>query len=105
MTQTDFNHLLSSIRGLSLAQLRQLRQQLDRQIAEPKKRPAPASARGAKRAVADNAKPKDYRTKPERMKMMHAASSTQPRNRRADRSHRRATRPNWAKKLWHRSTD
>jgi serine/threonine-protein kinase RIO1 len=48
---------------------------------------------------------KDYRTKPDRMKMMQAASSTQPRNRRADRSHRRATRPNWAKKLWHRSTD
>src|SRR4051794_15391103 len=30
-------------------------------------------------------RPKDYRTKPERMKMMQAANSTQPRNRRADR--------------------
>jgi hypothetical protein len=48
---------------------------------------------------------KDYRTKPDRMKMIQAASWTQPRNRRADRSQRRAIRPNWAKKLWHRSTD
>ena len=36
--------------------------------------------------------------------MTQAASWTQPRNRRAERSHRRAIRPNWAKKLWHRST-
>jgi hypothetical protein len=49
MTQSDFNHLLSSIKGLSPAQVRQLRQQLDRQAAEPKK-PAPlASAKTAKR--------------------------------------------------------
>jgi hypothetical protein len=50
MTQSDFNHLLSSIKGLSPEQVRQLRQQLDRQAAEPKKRAPPASAKTAKRA-------------------------------------------------------
>jgi hypothetical protein len=47
MTQSDFNHLLNSIKGLSPAQVRQLRQQLDKQLAQPKK---PASAKTAKRA-------------------------------------------------------
>ena len=41
MTQTDFNHLLSSISGLTPEQLRQLRQQLDRQLAQPKKSAPP----------------------------------------------------------------
>ena len=58
MTHTDFNHLLSSIRGLSPDQLRQLRQQLDRQLIQEKKSAPPASAKGAKRADADKAKPK-----------------------------------------------
>ena len=50
MTQTDFNHLLSSISGLTPEQLRQLRQQLDRQLAQPKKSTPPAAGKAAKRA-------------------------------------------------------
>jgi len=58
MTQTDFNHLLSSIKGLSPEQVRQLRQQLDKQLAQPKK-PAPsASAKTAKPPKAAPAKKK-----------------------------------------------
>lgn len=50
MTQSDFNHLMSSIKGLSAAQVRQLRQQIDKQLAQPKE-PAPsAPAKTAKRA-------------------------------------------------------
>jgi hypothetical protein len=52
MTHNDFDHLLSSIKALSPEQVRQLRQQLDTQLAQPKKRPAPASGKGAKRAKA-----------------------------------------------------
>jgi hypothetical protein len=51
MTHTDFNHLLSSINGLSTEQLRQLRQQLDRQLAKPKKRSASPPGKAAKRAA------------------------------------------------------
>jgi hypothetical protein len=43
MTHSEFHHLLSSIKGLSPAQVRQLRQQLDKQLAEPKK-PAPSAS-------------------------------------------------------------
>ena len=50
MTHSDFNHLLSSIKGLSPAQVRQLRQQLDKQLAQPEKPAPPASAKTAKRA-------------------------------------------------------
>lgn len=50
MTQTDFNHLLSSIKGLSPDQVRQLRQQLDQQLAQPKKPLAKPSSKSAKRA-------------------------------------------------------
>jgi hypothetical protein len=50
MTHTDFSHLLSSIKGLSPDQVRQLRQQLDRQAVEPKKPARAASAKKAKRA-------------------------------------------------------
>jgi hypothetical protein len=50
MTHSDFNHLLSSIKGLSPEQLRQLRQQLDRQLAQPKNPTAPAPGKAAKRA-------------------------------------------------------
>jgi hypothetical protein len=42
MTQTDFNHLLSSIKALSPEQMQRLRQQLDRQLAAPPKPPAKA---------------------------------------------------------------
>jgi hypothetical protein len=63
MTHTDFNHLLSSLEGLSPEQARQLRQQLDRQLARPKQRPAPASGRAVKRARA--APPKKKMTEAE----------------------------------------
>jgi hypothetical protein len=52
MTQTDFNHLLDTIKGLPPEQARQLRQQLDRQLAQPKKPAPPAVARKAKRGKA-----------------------------------------------------
>ncbi len=58
MTHTDFNHLLTSIKALTPEQVRQLRRQLDRQLAEPKKRPAPASGKAAKRAKAPSPKKK-----------------------------------------------
>jgi hypothetical protein len=50
MNQTEFNHLLSRIKALPLDQLRQLRQQLDKQLARPKKSAPPSSAKTAKRA-------------------------------------------------------
>jgi hypothetical protein len=46
---SDFNHLLITIKGLSPEQLRELRQKLDTQLAKPKKRPGSASGNGAKR--------------------------------------------------------
>jgi hypothetical protein len=51
MTHSDFNHLLSSIKGLTPEQLRQLRQQLDRQLAQPKKPTAPVPAKRANPAA------------------------------------------------------
>jgi hypothetical protein len=59
MTQSDFNHLLSSIKGLSPAQVRQLRQQLDKQLTQPEKPARPASAKRAKppKAAAVKKKP------------------------------------------------
>jgi hypothetical protein len=57
MTHADFNQLLNSLKGLTREQVRQVRQQLDRQSAQPKKRPAAAFAKRPKRAVADRAKP------------------------------------------------
>jgi hypothetical protein len=50
MTQTDFNYLLSQIMALPPKQLRQLRQQLDRQLAAPTKPRAKPPAKTAKRA-------------------------------------------------------
>jgi hypothetical protein len=50
MNQTEFNHLLSRIKALPPEQLRQLRQQLDKQLGRPKKPATPASAKTAKRA-------------------------------------------------------
>jgi hypothetical protein len=48
MAHTDSNHLLSSLKTLSPPQARRLRQRLDRQLVQPKKRPAPG--KGAKPA-------------------------------------------------------
>jgi hypothetical protein len=47
MTHRDFNQLLCSINGLSPEQVRQLRQQLDKQLAQPKAPTAPPR-KGAK---------------------------------------------------------
>lgn len=47
MTRSEFNHLLSQIKALPPAQARQLRQQLDQQLARPKK---PAAAKPGKTA-------------------------------------------------------
>ena len=44
LTHSDFNHLLSSIKALSPEELPQFRRQLDRQLAQPKKRPASVKA-------------------------------------------------------------
>ncbi len=57
MTYTDFNHLLSSIKGLSPEQLRQLRQQLDRQTAQPKKPTAPGKSAKRAKSAAPKKKP------------------------------------------------
>jgi len=43
-------------------------------------------------------------TRSERMKMMQAANSIQPKYRRSSRSSRRTMRPNWASQAWPRST-
>jgi hypothetical protein len=56
MTHGDFDHLLSSIKALSPAQMRQLRQQLDSELSvhaprtemQPKKSPARTPSKGAK---------------------------------------------------------
>jgi hypothetical protein len=37
MTHIDFNHILSSLKGLAPEQMRRLRQHLDRELAEPMK--------------------------------------------------------------------
>jgi hypothetical protein len=50
MTHSDFNQLLSSIKALSPEQMRQLRQQLDKEPTQPKKPPAPLSGNPARRA-------------------------------------------------------
>ena len=54
MTHSEFHHLLSSLEGLSPAQVRQLRRQLDQQLAQPKK---PAAARPGKTARPPKAAP------------------------------------------------
>ncbi len=50
MTRTDFYQLLSNITALTPAQVRQLRQQLDRQSAQRKKPTASTPGRSAKRS-------------------------------------------------------
>jgi hypothetical protein len=58
MTHTDFNHILSSLKTLSPEQVRQLRQQLDRQLAQPKTPTAKPSGKTAKRTKATPPKKK-----------------------------------------------
>jgi hypothetical protein len=50
MTHSDFHHLLTSVNSLSPEQMRQLRQQLDKQLAQPQKPTAPTPGKSAKRA-------------------------------------------------------
>jgi hypothetical protein len=50
MTHTEFNHLLSQIKALPPEQMRQLRQQLDHQLAQPKKPTAPTPGKATKRS-------------------------------------------------------
>ncbi len=58
MTHSDFHHLLTSVNSLSPEQVRQLRQQLDKQLAQPKKPTAPTPGKAAKRANAPSPKKK-----------------------------------------------
>ena len=58
MTQTEFNHLLTRIKALPPEQLRQLRQQIDRKLAEPSKPLTPPPAKKAKPPKAAAAKKK-----------------------------------------------
>ena len=51
MTHSDFNQLLSTIKALSPSQVRQLRRQLDKQLAQPK---VPTPGKAAQRAQAPN---------------------------------------------------
>ena len=55
MTHSDFNQLLSSINGLSPEQVRQLRQQLDKQVAQPKKPTAPTPSKTSEKTRAATA--------------------------------------------------
>ena len=58
MTQTEFNDLLSRIKALAPEQLHQLRQQLDRQAAEPSEPHAPPAKKAKPpRAAAATKKP------------------------------------------------
>jgi hypothetical protein len=50
MTQSDFNHLLRSIKTLSPTQVQRLRQQLDSEFSSPKPLPSRRPAKTAKRA-------------------------------------------------------
>jgi hypothetical protein len=65
MTQTDFNHLLSSIKALSPAQMRQLRQQLDQQLTRPKPPTAAKPGKAPKRARPAAPQPKKPMTEEE----------------------------------------
>ena len=52
MSHSDFNHLLSSLKTLSPEQMRRLRQQIDSELAQPKKPAPPAARRGTTRTKA-----------------------------------------------------
>jgi hypothetical protein len=66
MTHSDFNQLLSSIKALSPEQLRQLRHQLDNQLAQPKKPTGPTPGKAAKRT-----KPAQAPNKPPSIEELH----------------------------------
>jgi hypothetical protein len=58
MTRADFNHLLDTIKALPPAQVRRLRQQLDKQAAQPKKATAARPGKTARPPKAAPAKKK-----------------------------------------------
>ena len=58
MTQTEFNHLMSQIKALPPEQMRQLRQQIDRELVEPGKPLAKAKPPAKKAKPAKTAAPK-----------------------------------------------
>ena len=72
MTHSDFNQLLTSIKALSPEQVRQLRQQLDRQSAQPKKPTAPTPGKTSKQTSA-GAAPKKALTRDEFNQRLMAA--------------------------------
>lgn len=57
MTQTDFNHILASVDGLSPGQIRQLLRELESRLAAPAQRPAPSKPAAAAKAKRGAAKP------------------------------------------------
>ena len=66
MTHNEFNHLLSSVKMLSPEQARQLRRQIDSQLAPPKKASVQSSGEAAKRA-----KPAQAPNKPPSIEELH----------------------------------
>jgi hypothetical protein len=65
MTHSEFNHLLSSLKALSPEQVRQLRQQIDSQLAQPKEPTVQSPTKGAKRTKSAPQKPKKSLTQAE----------------------------------------
>ncbi len=65
MTHTEFNHLLGSLNALSPEQVRQLRRQIESQLAQPKKKSVPSSGKAAKPPKAAIQKPKKPLTQAE----------------------------------------
>jgi hypothetical protein len=61
MTHTNFTQLLRSIKGLTLEQVRQLRQQVDTAFSRPSKPSAPAPIKAAESATPTTAKRKPTR--------------------------------------------
>jgi hypothetical protein len=51
MTRTEFNHLLSQIKALPPEQMRQLRQQIDSELADPRQQPGRTSGKATKRST------------------------------------------------------
>ncbi len=66
MTHRDFNQLLSTIKARSPSQVRQLRHQLDKQLAQPKKPTASTPGKPAK-----SAKPAQAPNKPISIDELH----------------------------------
>jgi len=65
MSHGDFNHLLSSLKALSPEQMRRLRQQIDSELAQPKKPTATPSRKGASHTKAAPPKAKKPLTEAE----------------------------------------